>query len=320
MCKKTKSWLMIAAFLVVIGLIIFASVMAVYRWDFTRLSTIKYETSTYEASEAFRNISINTDTDDIIFVTAEDGKCKVVCYEAENAKHSVDIQDDILTINEINKKKWYHSIGILMETPKITVYLPDAKYDVLTIKASTGDIEIPKDFRFESIDISTSTGDVKNDASASGEIQIKTSTGNICVENIFADALELSSTTGGITVSKVTCEGDVKSKVSTGKTNMTDIQCKNVTSNGTTGDIFLKNVIALEQFSIKRSTGKVKFDACDAAEISVETDTGDVTGTLLSEKIFFVETAMGNIDVPQNITGGKCEIKTDTGDIELDIQ
>lgn len=319
MYQETKRWLSLAALLVVIGLAMFSAVMTVYGWDFTKLSTVTYETNTYEPSGAFSSISINTNTADIIFMTAEDGKCRVVCYEAEKAKHSVDVQDAILTINEMNEKKWYDHIGISIGTPKITVYLPDTKYDVLTVRERTGDIEIPEAFHFESIDVSTSTGDVKNYASAAGEIQIKTSTGNICVERIAAGGIDLSVSTGGIVVSHVTCEGDVTIKVSTGKTNMTDIACKNVISNGSTGNLFLKNVIALEQFSIQRSTGKVSFDACDASEIFVETDTGDVTGTLLSEKTFFAESRMGNVDVPQNTTGGRCEIQSGTGDIELEI-
>jgi len=82
----------------------------------------------------------------------------------------------------------------------------------------------------------------------------------------------------------------------------------------------LKNVNAAEKFSIERSTGDVKFDGCDAAEVFVKTDTGDVTGTLLSEKVFIVETDTGKVDVPKTVNGGRCEITTDTGDINISIK
>lgn len=320
MCKKTKIWLILAALLVVIGLIMFAAVMTAYNWDFTKLSTVKYETNAYEVSGEFRNIIITSDTADIAFVTSEDKKCKVVCYEPENAKHSVVVEDGMLTIAEINGRKWYDYIGISIGTPKITVYLPDAAYDELTIKEHTGDVEIPADFRFEGIDVSTSTGDVKNYASASSSIRIKTSTGDIHVENSTTDTFDLSVSTGSITVSNVTCVGDTKINVSTGKTNITNTKCKNMMSSGKTGGISLKNVIAAEKLSIERSTGYVRFDSCDATDIFVEISTGDVTGTFLSEKIFIVETGTGSIDVPKSITGGRCEITTSTGDIRLDIR
>ena len=82
----------------------------------------------------------------------------------------------------------------------------------------------------------------------------------------------------------------------------------------------MTNVIANERFSIERSTGDVRFEACDAAELTVTTDTGDVRGTLRSDKIFFAKTDTGHVEVPQSMTGGKCEITTDTGDIRIEIK
>lgn len=320
MRKKTKIWLVIATALVVVGCVIFGGVMTMLQWDFTKLSTVKYETNDYEIDENYKNISIVTDTADIVFMPSQNSKSSIVCHEQKNVKHSVTVKDDTLVISVVDTRKWYEYIGINIGTPKITVYLPNAEYGKLFIKESTGDVAIPNNFSFESMDISTSTGDVKNDASASESIKIRTSTGNIRVENISAEALDLSVSTGEITVCDVTCQGDVKIHVSTGKTKLTDVACKNLTSSGNTGDISLKNVIATETFSLERSTGDVKFDGCDAAEISVKTDTGDVTGTLLSEKVFLAETDTGRVEVPKTATGGRCEITTDTGDIRIKIQ
>ena len=78
--------------------------------------------------------------------------------------------------------------------------------------------------------------------------------------------------------------------------------------------------IASENFSVKRSTGNVKFNDCDAAEIYVKTDTGDVTGSLLSDKVFIANSDTGRIDVPKTVTGGRCEIDTDTGDIRITVK
>ncbi|MBQ7315332.1 MAG: DUF4097 family beta strand repeat protein [Clostridia bacterium] len=319
MSKTMKTWLIVAASLVVIGLIAFAVIMTINDWDFTKLGTGKFETSTYELNEEFCNISIKTDTADIVFVPSDDEKCKVVCYEAENVKHSVSVADGVLTVNVVDTRKWYEYIGINFGAPKITIYLPEAEYASLIIEERTGDIEISNDFKFESIDVSVSTGDVKCYASAAEAIKIAASTGDISVADISVDLLELSISTGNVTVSGVTCEGDVKVGVSTGKVSLSDIVCQSVISSGSTGDIFLKNVIAAEKFSIKRSTGCVKFDGSDAAEIFVETDTGDVEGSLLTDKVFITKTDTGDISVPSSITGGRCEITTDTGDIKITI-
>lgn len=319
MSGNTKIWLIVAAVFVVIGLVMVIAFMTVCSGDFTKLSTITYETNEHEVSEAFRNISINTDTADIQFVHSQDDTCKVVCYEAANAKHTVTVEDDTLTVSISDERKWYDHIGINFGSPKIKVYVP---YDVcgsLDVDVSTGAVEVPEGFRFESMDITASTGAVKSGAS-SNSIKIKTSTGAIRVENAVTSMLDLSVTTGRVTVTDVVCQGDVKVKVSTGKAALTGVQCKNLITTGSTGSISLRNVTAKEKFSIERTTGDVKFDGCDAAELFVQTKTGNVTGSLLSEKVFITETATGNINVPKSTTGGKCEITTSTGNIKITIE
>ncbi len=320
MSKRTKIWLVIAASLVFVGGIIFTGVMTVFKWDFTKLSTVKYETNNYEINENYKNISIASDTADIVFAPSESSKTSVVCYEQKNIKHSVAVTDGTLVIEVVDTRKWYEHIGITLGTPKITVYLPKNEYASLSIKESTGDIEIPKGLKFESIDILSSTGDVKNYSSALETIKIKTSTGDICVENVSAGSLELSVSTGKVIANDITCQGDIKVEVSTGDTKLIDIACKSVFSNGSTGDISLKNVVATEKLSVERSTGDVRFDGSDAAEIFVKTDTGSVKGSLLSDKVFIAQTDTGSVDVPKTVKGGKCEITTDTGNIKIDIQ
>ncbi len=319
MSKKAKVWLIVAASLLLTGIIIFAGVMTMLNWDFSKLSTSKYETNEYKITEKFNNFTINTTTADICFIAATDNTCKVICHEQENAKHSVHVQDDTLTIRVSDNRKWYEYIGIHFTSPKITVYLPESEYASLLIKGSTGNVEIPKDFTFTNTDISLSTGSAKLFSSISGSVKIKANTGNIRVQSLSAGALDLSVSTGNITVSDVSCTGDVQVNVSTGETKLTDVFCKNFKSDGSTGDISLRNVIAAEKFTIKRSTGDISFEGADAQEIYMEADTGDIRGSLLSDKVFLADSSTGKVDVPKTVTGGKCQVHTDTGDIKITI-
>ena len=282
MIRQTNPWLITAIAFVAIGLILFVVVMMACNWDFSKLSTAKYETNTYDLKDPFTGIAMETDTADIRFTLSDDGTCKVVCYEPENARHSVAVQDGLLTIKHSDQRKWYEHLDITSVTSRITVYLPEAEYGTLSITERTGDIELEKDFRFDSIDVSASTGDVTCYASAD-TVNIATSTGHIWAGNISADSLEISVTTGKVTVSDVICSGDITVNVSTGRTAMTNITCRSLRSGGDTGNITLTNVVAAGTFNIERSTGDVTFDRCDADEIFVITDTGDVRGSLLSE-------------------------------------
>ena len=317
--KTTMIWLIAAASLVVVGLIIFAAVMTVYGWNFNRLDTGKYETNTYEINEKFSNISIKTDTADIVFLPSDKGKCSVVCYEKINVRHTVSVTDDTLIIDAVDTRKWYEYVGINSKSPKITVYLPESEYAALVIKESTDDIEIPDSFKFESIDVSVSTGNVRCYASATETVKIAVSTGNVSVADISTGRLELSASTGNVTVTGVSCREDVKIGVTTGKVELTDIVCQSFTSNGTTGDISLNNVIAVGSLSIERGTGNVHFRGADAADIFVRTETGDVEGSILTDKVFVAKTNAGRVKVPDSSTGGRCEITTYTGNIIITV-
>ena len=319
MKTSTIILLIVASSLVVLGLLVIAGAMVVNNWRLTDMGK-KYEPKTFEITEDFSNISINTDTADITFMVSDSDSCKVVCYAEQKLNHSVKASGGALSIDLVDTRKWYDHINLFsFGQSAITVYLPKTEYAGLSIKNSTGDVNISKDFSFESIDVRVSTGDVKNYASVSGGAYIKTSTGHISVENISAGAMYLSVTTGHINVSSVNCEGEIDITVSTGKTRLSDVKCASLLSTGSTGDIFMSKVVATGDFSIERSTGDVTFESCDATNITVVTDTGEVEGSLLSDKVFIVRTDTGDIDVPRTTTGGKCEITTDTGDVEITV-
>ena len=319
MKKRAVTWIIIAVILVIIGSATVAAAMFFNKWDFSGISSAEYETNTHELSESFTDISVNTYTANILFVPSEDGKCRVECYEKTNLKHTVSISGGKLSINAEDETKWYDNIGDFSED-YITIYLPESQYVSLFINSNTSDIEIPKDFGFQNIDISLSTGDVKNYASASDRISIETTTGLIYMENVSTSAINLAVTTGDIFADSVKCKGDINIIVSTGKVKLNDVRCTSLISNGNTGDIFLENVIAEKMFSVERSTGDIILNKSDAEEIFVTTDTGDVKGSLLNEKVFIISTDTGDVNVPGSVNGGRCEITTDTGDINLSVR
>ena len=320
MKSTTVIWLIAAAFLVVIGSLLFAAVMTANHWDFAALGRSKFEIRTVDITEEFQLVSIQTDTDDIFFRLSDDGKCSVVFDEHVNERHTASVQNGTLSIGVTDTGKWYEHISVLIASPKMTVYLPAAEYDSLSVKGSTGDIVLPRELSFGSMDISVSTGDVSSSASASGLIRIKSGTGDIRLENLSAGELDLTVSTGKVDVRSATCGGNFGVSVSTGKTLLTDVTCGSLVSDGSTGDITLRDVIAAEKISVERSTGDVSFERNDAAELFIKTGSGDVTGSLLSEKVFIAQSNTGRVKVPETTIGGKCEIRTNTGKISIDIE
>lgn len=296
-----RAWLIAAIVLILAGCVTAVCVLAVLDWDFSRLSTDEYETNTYPVTGDFQNISVRTDTAHVTFLPADGTEAYVVCRERENLRHTVTVADGTLSVELSDERKWYDHIGVSFGSGSVTLYLPEAEYGALLIRASTSDVGIPADFRFESIDVQVSTGDVQCLASADGDITLTVSTGRVHLLS-------------------VACAGDLLVSVTTGKAELSDVRCENLSSAGSTGDLLLKRVRASGSMQLTRSTGDIRFEACDAAELKVCTDTGDVTGTLTSWKVFLAESDTGTVSVPSSVTGGKCEIRTDTGDVRIAVE
>lgn len=284
---------------IILIVIIFFVILGIGITSFCLISPKKLETNEYEINDDFKDIKIITDTASIEFVITENLNNLVVCEEQKNANHIVKVKDDTLLIEIDDNRKWYEHIGINFKMSKITIYLPKNEYGKLSIESDVGNINIPNNFKFESIYILGDVGNVENYASVNENIKINTSVGNIIIENITANMIDLSAPVGNAKI--------------------VNTKCENLLFKGDVGDISLESVIATEKFIIETDTGNVKFKSSDASDIYVKTDTGNVTGSILTDKVFFAESDTGNIDVPKVIAEEKCEIITDTGDIKITI-
>ncbi len=319
MKKTLKIWLLIAAALTIIGAVIFTCALSLTDFDFTKLSTQKFETNTYEFDVELEKISINTNTASVTFIPTDEDICKVVCFEYTNQKHTVTAEDGTLKINMTDSRKWYAHIGIFFDSPEITVYLPKDAYSSLSVRTETGNVEIPDSLGFDLIDITGETSNICCHTKASKSITVSTTTGNISLSSAEAETVKLSATTGDISISSTGSE-TVTLSATTGDITVKDTECGILTTENRTGKTHLKNVTAKEKLDAKSNTGNILLDRCDAPDITAEASTGNVTGTLLSDKIFITETSTGNVKVPISAGEEKCRITTSTGNIRIEIE
>ena len=279
MNKNIKTWFIIAGSLMLLGCILFIGVMTMLNWNFEKLSTDKFVTNEYKISENFKNISVKSINADIILIPSTQNETKVICNEYKKIPHSVTVENNTLIISP-QTKKWYNHLGIHFKTPKITIQLPKDTYASLTINATTGNVTLPKDFTFNSANISVTTGNVFMESSVLNNINCKTTTGDI---------------------------------------DLNQINCNSLTISGTTSDVKMKNVVAKDKVDIHLTTGDVIFESCDGAELLIRVTTGDVIGTLLSNKTFDAKSTTGKVTVPKSKNGGLCKVKATTGSIKIDL-
>lgn len=309
-----KAVIIIASILLGAGLLIFIGGLFMGG----SLKPMKSETKTQPVGESFTSIHIDTHEADVILAPSSDGTCSVEFAEAKKIKYTVSVKDDTLCIETLDERTWVDRLFPIGHH-SVIVHLPEASYQTLSVKCRTGELEIAKDFIFDSIDIKNSTGNIKCAASANGRIRIEASTADIELENVKAEELWLTVSTGGITVNGAEIQKGVLLTVSTGRLEIDGLSCESLTSTGSTGRVTLRNLDVEHALWIERSTGDVNFENVDAETITVHTDTGDVTGTLRSAFYFVTETNTGKVRVPDTHSGGRCEIKTSTGDILIEI-
>lgn len=353
-----KYFLLVAISLIIIGGLIFVIAAGSMDWQLDKLFNGYTEETVTDISESFNEIVINTTTADINILPCEMGECKVVVNEVRKVGYDTSIENGILKINRVDERKWYERIFSTGRN-SLTLYIPSGEYESLVINESTGNIVIAETLTFGTVEITLSTGNTSFNASVSKSLSIKGSTGDVRIEGNNCGSIEVQLSTGNISMTNVCSTGDVKTEsstgnvtiqalscnnlssvtdtgrytvdgltvtgdisivIDTGKTTLTDVTCNNVTINGGTGDINMTSLIATGKLTVNSDTGDVIFNGCDASEIDIETDTGDVRGSLLSEKIFFYKTDTGKVNLPESVTGGKCRIETDTGDINIEIK
>ena len=275
------------------------------------------------AGKEIDSISMDLSISDVSFKVGD--SAKVVCKESDKWHHEVNLNEEskALNINFSMKKKWYNFADLFQPKFAVEVYLPAGSYEALNITHSTGDINIASGFVFSSLNIEGSTGGVEIQTEVTNKAYIKQSTGDVSLSDSKAGELEIEVSTGKTKLSNVLVSGDVKLKASTGKVNANNLTCNNLTVNTSTGDITMKNTVAAGKATIKASTGEVTLEDFDAAEVSIQTDTGDVEATFLTIKNVDAETDTGKKNIDKELdreAGGKCYVKTDTGDIKLSLK
>ena len=276
-----KGMLITATVLFIVGIALLLGVFLSKGFDASIFETGSMETNAYTPEGDFDRIEIRSNAADIVFKPAADGKCRVVCIEQKKVQHKVSVENGTLTIGVLDSRGWLDHITFFSKSPTLTIYLPEDRYQSLLVDGSTGDLSVPDSFSFGSADIRLSTGEIDFGAAVEGLLEIQVTTGDTTLEHV---------------------------------------QAKEIRITGSTGRISLNNTLASDSLSIDMTTGNVRLSRCDAEHIDIQTSTGDVSGTLLSGKIFSASSSTGKIRVPENGSSGSCTIRTSTGDIQITIE
>lgn len=233
--RMNKKLTVTAIACLILGVVICLVALVLSRFDFGVLNSVGHESKTYEIEEEFVSVEINANTENVVFLPSDNGKCSIVCFENDKEKHEVSVESGTLTVSVNDSRKWYECLGFYFGDRNITVYLPEMQYNSLKIGVKTGNINVTG-IKTERIEFSVNTGSIalKNvvaeekfiikcgtgriklqDCDAA-DISIQVSTGSVTGTLLSAKVFDCKTSTGRVTVPKSTSGGICEITVSTG--------------------------------------------------------------------------------------------------------
>lgn len=304
---------------IILGCIMFVGCSAANKFDWSKLSSEKFEQKTFTTEETFQKIYVDEEFGmDITFLPSADGICKIEYEESKNVDCEISVEEGVLKINQNDNRRWYHMIGFNFYTPALTVYLPESENRALDIKAKTSDVTIPEDLSFENVKIDLSTGDITMSANVTGTLEIDVSTGDVTISNSNPTSVSITSSTGCITATAIHTTGDFYVKSSTGKQYLSDITCANATLISSTGDKKITTMTVTGKLKVNSDTGDDLFSDIVCNTLNVTTTTGKQTYTDVSCGATTLTADTGKIHMTNLVSSDHLKIQTETGDITFD--
>lgn len=312
---KGVKWIVLALILIVAGAAVMGFAMMGGEINIDGKMYMRFEEEKKDVLEEFHAVQIDAGFFDVELCPTLGTAVHVKSAKSEYIYCETSVVDGVLTVKQVDTRKWYQKLATLtMGEPKLTVYLPYATYESLAVKVTSGDVTVRGDetmldeagspvpmaiFRTVSVDVTS--GDVQFLATTLNGARIETTSGDITVKNVKGGAMELH-----------TASGDVA---------MEDCTPDSLTVNVTSGDVEGYRVKVAGALHVEGTSTDVELRYCDAASAYIKSTSGDVTVCFTSHKAYDIETTSGEKEclVPWDPMGGKCEIRTTSGDVYFNV-
>lgn len=301
--KRTANWLHAGLICLLAGLALCLTVAGLNGFDWAGLGTVyRYTSREYTIEEPFDSLRLDT-AEDLRLLPAEDGLCRVVVPEAEDAgiRAAVDVEDGVLVIAREDRRPWYRHVGVFLSEGEscVTVYLPEEQR-TLAVLGGSGKVTAEPDLRLDSLSVTVTSGEVNLKAAVDGELQVRTSSGGVKLwGQRCAGAITLYSTSGDLWG--------------------LDLACERFTAESTSGEQHYDTLRA-ERVSLSSTSGELRFERLTAGEAEIRTTSGEVRGTVTEPMDFRGSSRSGTLRLPEAAdAGGEFRVSTTSGDVRISL-
>ena len=266
----------------------------------------------------FKNISIDVSSSRLFLKPAKDGICKAVWEKGAKFCALAEVKEDTLYIRTPDKKEENGIENNSFKDAEITLYIPVREYGRFELTAFSEEIYVSGAFTFESLKITNKFSYIICVGFTANTVELNMDSGYIRTIYISSRDINLSAVSGDVVFERSEAK-KITVKTVSGDVSVCNAKLDGLVAETSSGDVKLTEVTAENGLELQTSSGDVIFDRSDAKEITVHTASGEVRGSLLSDKVFVCKSSSGKINVPGTVTGGKCSVETDSGDINLVI-
>lgn len=314
--KLRKGYWITASIVLVCGGILTAAGIAAGAYNQDKYAAALHVKDRYFAVEKpFSSIRCTTETENIRIVKSEDDSCSVKGTYLPDDTIQITIQNDTLCIDAIEQSfwdNWYRwiNIGIPLPESTITVFLPDAIYDTLTLQNDVGNITVDG-IQMDNLIVENEAGEISLQDFTCKQLSLQNAVGDVSLKKVqIREICKAEVDTGNMVLETCNVYGSGEIASDVGNLRLTDCMLMRTKLDGETGDITL--------------TDCTLFDDC-----SIENDVGDIRCTLYAEEnscSVLAESNVGEVWIDGQQNGYRIPdamdtltVKTDVGDIRIDF-
>lgn len=216
------------------------------------------------------NLNINLGSEDLKIEKCTNSEITVEVYtNNKNRIPDISLNKNCLTI--IKQK---YNISKPGEYCNLVVYIPEnKKFETLEVSTSSGELTADQLIAQTAV-ISASSGDITLTDCNFEQSNVDTSSGNQKIENFNSNSASFEASSGDISIKTITSK-KLKTKTSSGRIKFGTITCDSFSVHASSGNISVEK-IECETFSAETSSGDITFDKVTADYFDAEASSGDI--------------------------------------------
>ncbi len=317
--KKSKKILLIIS---VVSIFIGASMM-LGAWCVLRnnaadaVAGLEFEEKSHVITDSFTKININTINSSIELLPSADGVCRIVCSDNEKLYHRISVAGSQLNINQHDDWQWYEMLYGLFRKDNLSlrVYLPEAEYGLLHAHSSSGDITIAPDFRFQTANTYTASGNTKVTALYAENLTVCSVSGDLILRDLEAAEDAFIESISGFTQVENLKAANITTHASSGSTVLENLSSDYLRATSVSGEIRMFNGNFRNTSHFETSSGNIEIVDSACGEQAVDTVSGNITLQNVSGSSLNVRTSSGSISLFEALYSGRCLCNTVSSEI-----